>query len=308
MAEQGAIRLLLNGGAQDRCGPAPARSSPPTVRVIRSAEVIPELAAELAALSRQAYTGSDPLPGLPEPDGQFETPQQVLATLDAAGQVYLVEDGPGRLLAALRVSTAPGCWRVSRISVLPAARGRGLVRPVLDAVARDAHEQGIAWLELDAVVERCLPPLYARLGFDVRSSWPSPDKPLSEVTMRRPSAGPAGPVPLGWPNAQLSEHRAVVAWFLRGRTLLRISRPASGDPLADAIAAAGRLRGAGALLAGLDLSRQDARTDRIEVFHAGRTHPEHLMPRRRNADALALWRPTPGREVAIGDLGAGGTP
>jgi GNAT superfamily N-acetyltransferase len=308
MAERDAIRLLTDS-VQDGSQPAPAASGLPAARVVRPAEVTPELAAGLAALSRQAYAGSDPLPGLPAPDGQFETPQEVLATLDPAGRVYLVQDGPGRLLAALRVSPAPGCWRVGRISVLPAARGRGLVGWLLDAVAGDARQQGVAWLELDAVVERCLPPLYARLGFDVRSSWPSPDKPLSEVTMRRPTAGPAGPVPLGWSNALLGEHRAVVAWFLRGSALLRISRPASGDPLADAVGAAARIEHADALLAGLDLSRQDPdHLDRIEVSHAGRTHPEHLMPRRRNADTLALWRPAPGREVAIGDLWAGGTP
>lgn len=302
------IRLLPDG-AQDRSEPASAQPRPYTARVIGSADVTARLAEELAALSRQAYTGSDPLPGLPAPDGQFETPDRVLATLDPAGRVYLVQDSLNRLLAALRMSPAPDCWRISRISVLPAVRGRGLVRLLLDAVARDAHELGIAWLELDAVVERCLPPRYARLGFDVRSSWPSPDKPLSEVTMRRRTAGPAGPVPLGWSNALLSEHRAVLAWFLRGRTLLRISRPASGDPLADALRATARIERAGALLAGLDLSQQGAdRADRIEVFPSGRTHPEHLMPRRRNASVLALWRPSPGREVAISELAPGGTP
>lgn len=271
--------------------------------VERWTELRPELADELARLTRLAYADSDPLPGLPEPDGQFETPAAVFEAVRGSGSIYLVAE-PDRWVAALRVRPALGCWRVGRITVLPGRRHRGLVRRLLDAVARDAREQGVDWLELDAVVERCLPPLYARLGFQVRSNWPSPDKPLSELTMRRASAGPAGPVPLGWQHARLSRHATVIAWFLSGRTLLRAGQPASGDPLADVLTAADALHRPGLLLAGVDLSPQPAAEFRV-FTEVGRHHPQHLMPRSRQVDTLALWRPVPGMEIPLDELAGG---
>ncbi|MFL6161531.1 MAG: GNAT family N-acetyltransferase [Jatrophihabitantaceae bacterium] len=271
-----------------------------TVELVGSADLTLELAGQLAWLTRLAYAGSDPLPGLPDPDGQFETPAAVLDSVRGSGSIYHVTE-QGRPVAALRVRPAADCWRVSRISVLPGHRRRGLVRSLLDTVARDAHERGVGWLELDAVVERCLPPLYARLGFQVLSNWPSPDKPLSELTMRRATAGPAGPAPLGWRRARLTEHASVLSWWLSGRTLLRTSWPASGDPLADAHAAGVALDRSGLLLAGVDLSPRPAGGLRL-FAGAGRSEKEHLMPRSRHADTLALWRPAPSTEPPLDQL------
>lgn len=271
--------------------------------VERWTELTPELVEELARLTRLAYAHSDPLPGLPEPDGQFETPAAVRDSVRGPGSIYLVAE-PDRLVAALRVRPAGNCWRVGRIAVLPSRRHCGLVRLLLDTVARDAREHGVDWLELDAVVERCLPALYARLGFRVRSNWPSPDKPLSEVTMRRATAEPADPVALGWRQARLSRHATVTGWFLDGRTLLRASRPSSGDPLTDLLAAAGALDRPGLLLAGVDLSAGPAEQP-AAFTDAGRNHPEHLMPRSRQPDTLALWRPIPGRELPLDELAGG---
>lgn len=273
------------------------------VGLFRSAEVTRELARELAQLTRQAYAGSDPLPGLPEPDGQFETTAAVLNTVAGSGSVYALAD-QGRQVAALRVRPAGDCWRISRISVLPGYRNRGLVRLLLDAVTRDALDRRIEWLELDAVVERCLPPLYARLGFQVRSNWPSPDKPLSELTMRRRTSARASSAPFAWRNARLAEHAVVIVWLLRGQTLLRVCQRASGDPLADALAAAAAVDRPGLLLAGVDLARQPGGP--IRVFAgAGRTQPEHLMPRNEHADTVALWRPRPGSEPSFDELAGG---
>jgi GNAT superfamily N-acetyltransferase len=272
----------------------------------RSLAADPELPGRLARLTRLAYAGSDPLPGLPVPDGQFETPAAVLDAVGERGSVYTVAGHHGQV-AALLARPAAGCWRISRISVLPAYRGRGLVRLLLDAVARDAHERQVDWLELDAVVERCLPALYARLGFQVRSNWPSPDKPLSELTMRRPTADPARPVALGWQQARLSEHATVVGWWLSGQTLLRVAQHASGDPLTDVLDGAAALGRPDLLFAGLDLSPRPTRAaDRFQHFpRGGRTYPEHLMPRSRHRDTLALWRAAPGREVPLDLLARG---
>jgi len=273
------------------------------VGVLRFEDVTGELAGQLAQLTRSAYAGSDPLPGLPEPDGQFETTAAVLHTVAGPGWLYTLAD-QGGLVAALRARPADDCWRVSRISVLPGYRNRGLVRLLLDAVARDARRRGIDWLELDAVVERCLPPVYARLGFAVLSNWPSPDKPLSEVTMRRRAAEPAGAMPLDWQGARLTEHATVVSWLLSGQTLLRVPQRASGDPRADTLAAAAAVDRPGLLLAGVDLSPQPGGP--IRVFaDAGRTQPDHLMPRTRHAGTLALWRPRPGSEPSLDELAGG---
>jgi GNAT superfamily N-acetyltransferase len=283
-----------------------AGTAPAGIEVVRFEEVTTGLAAELAELTRSAYAGSDPLPGLPEPDGQFDTAAAVLHTVAGPGWVYTLAGEAGRAgqVAALRVRPARDCWRVSRISVSPAYRNRGLVRSLLDAVARDARHRGIDWLELDAVVERCLPPLYARLGFRVLSNWPSPDKPLSEVTMRRSTGEPAVAMPLAWRDARLSEHATVVGWLLSGQTLLRIPQRASGDPLADTLAAAAAVDRRGLLLAGVDLSLQPGGP--IQVFAgAGRLQPDHLMPRNRHPDTLALWRPRPGGEPSLDELTGG---
>jgi GNAT superfamily N-acetyltransferase len=280
-----------------------AGATPADIVVVRFEEITTGLAAELAELTRLAYAGSDPLPGLPEPDGQFETTAAVLHTVAGPGWVYTLADRAGQV-AALRVRPAQECWRVSRISVSPAYRNRGLVRLLLDAVARHARHRGVQWLELDAVVERCLPPLYARLGFRVLSNWPSPDKPLSEVTMRRHTGEPAVAVPLDWRDARLSEHATVVSWLLSGQSLLRIPHRASGDPLADMLAAASAVDRSDLQLAGVDLSPRPGGP--IQVFaDAGRAQPDHLMPRNRDPGTLALWRPRPGSEPSLDELTGG---
>lgn len=282
----------------------PSDQQPMVIGPIGAGQLTAELAAELARLTRLAYAGSDPLPGLPVPDGQFDSPAMVLDAVAGSGVIYLVTD-QGRPVAASRVRPAGDCWRVGRISVLPGYRNRGLVRLLLDVIARQAQAQGVGWLELDAVVERCLPPLYTRLGFAVRSNWPSPDKLLSELTLRRSTAEPARPVPLGWPDATLTEHDTVFAWLLSGRTLFQVAQVASGNPLADVLTAAATLDRPGLLLAGVDLSSRPA-ADRVRIFaEGGRTQPEHLMPRRRHAGTLALWRPIPGRETPLTELAGG---
>jgi GNAT superfamily N-acetyltransferase len=156
-------------------------------------------AAEIAAFTRAAYHGSDPLPGLPSPDGAGDTPAEVLADVTAGTTIWLAEDATGRPVGALRVRTeSRGDWRLSRLAVAPSHRGRGVARTLVAAVDRLAVDRLVPALRLDAVVERCLPSLYVRFGFRVVGHWLSGDKPLTEVTMeRRPgtvlaSVGPRG--------------------------------------------------------------------------------------------------------------------
>ena len=125
--------------------------------------------------------------------------------------------------------------------------------------------------------------------------------------MRRRTAGPAAAMPLSWRHALLSEHTTVIGWLLSDRTLLRVGQPASGDPLADVLAAASALDRPGLLLAGVDLGLRPASgTHRVRVFaDGGRMQPEHLMPRTQHADTLALWRPRPGSEPSLDTLAGG---
>jgi len=282
------------------------------VRIFR-ADAAGRLAEPLATLTRRAYADSDPLPGLPAPDGAFETPEAVHAELAAGTEVYAAwpdaawpdADGPDTAgaIAALRVHRREAAWEISRISVLPGWRGTGLVRLLVAEVSRQAADSGVPAIELAAVVERCLAPLYAGLGFRVRCNWPSPDKQLSEVTMRL--AEPATPLRFGWQDAAFTEHAAVVGWFLAGDRLFRIGVPAGGDPLADTARAGNLLGEPDALLAGVDLSRRPTDAgNRVAPVGRGRLHPEHLMPRTRHPDTLAIWRPVPGRELPMTELEA----
>ncbi len=225
------------------------------------------------------------------------------AELAAGGEVYAAWPEHAGPVAALRVRRAERSWVISRISVLPGWRGTGLVRLLLAAVADRAAAAGVAELELAAVVERCLPALYAGLGFQVRDNWPSPGKPLSEVTMCRRCDGPVIPGRFGWQQAVFTEHDAVACWFLTGDRLVRVTVSASGTPLADTVRAARLLGEPGALLAGVDLSRQrPGDRDLVEPVAGDRRHPDHLMPRVRQPSTLAVWRPTPGRELPVAEL------
>src|SRR6185312_7095106 len=152
-------------------------------------------AERVAALTRVAYRGSDPLPGLPTPDGAFETAAAVRAALADGELLWLARDDAGDLRGALRVAARPAAtWHVQRVVVDPRARGAGVARELLATVERAAHLRGVQRLRLHAVVERCLPPLYARLGFEVVDHWPADDKGLTELTMQRRPGAPAG----GW--------------------------------------------------------------------------------------------------------------
>ncbi|WP_433374819.1 GNAT family N-acetyltransferase [Streptosporangium sp. CA-115845] len=214
-----------------------------------SAREAGDRAVEIAALTRAAYRGSDPLSGLPMPDGARETPAEVMSDVAGGTTVWLAEDAAGRPLGALRVrTTSQGSWRLSRLAVAPSTRGRGLARTLVTAVDRLAVDRRIPVLRLDAVVERCLPSLYARLGFRAVRHWPSGDKPLTEVTMeRRPGTAFASAEPCGMalppPRSDL-----LLLWLLTRDALLaligdheEVRRGAAAFP--------------GAAVAGLDLWR-----------------------------------------------------
>ncbi|GIM97035.1 GNAT family N-acetyltransferase [Paractinoplanes toevensis] len=257
-------------------------------------------AGEIAALTRAAYAAGDPFPGLPVPDGARETAASVRADLRAGALVWVVRDPAGRLTGVLRVHPHAGEWEISRVATDPARRRTGAARALLSMVDEAAVAAGIARIRLDAVVERCLPPFYARLGYRPERHWLPGDKPLSEVSMIRSPGTPvtAGPawLPPG-PEAAL-----VVTWLLDDRGLTAVI----GTGTATA--------GPGARLAGVDVHPDPGRHDEVLAGLARHGRPAgaevhfpvpraqlraHLMPRTVHPDLHARYRPAPGAEPLV---------
>lgn len=280
------------------------------VRMLTGAEAVGR-AAELASLTRAAYQGSDPFRGLPVPDGARELPGDVLADLGRGAVIWVAEHRGSPPAGVLRVTEAAGgAWEIGRISVHPAHCGRGVARGLVDAVDRAAVARHIPALRLNAVVERCLPSLYLRLGFAPVRHWPAADKPLTEVTMER---GPA--TQYGAPGCDpclpaASTRDVLLVWEMTsGALAARVTRGPYG-PHTGA-------RAPGTRLAGVDLWR-DAGThaedalreallsrggrpdDGAVVFPADRAAVRaHLMPRTAHPRLLAGYRPPPGKEPPV---------
>ncbi|MGP3983826.1 GNAT family N-acetyltransferase [Streptomyces sp. KR80] len=270
----------------------------------------------IAALTRAAYRDSDPLPGLPVPDGARETEAAVLADLRRGATVWLAEDATGEPVGALRVTEQrDGAWAVARVSVVPAVRGSGVARALLDAVDAAAAEHGVPVIRLDAVVERCLPSLYARLGFRAIRHWPSGDKPLTEVTMERRPGAPVLPHPLPWVPPAGGPGVLLVVWLLTVTDLVAVVEYGEGDgtrpPFPDTAVPPG------ARLAGIDVWRDAQPYERealVRRFAAlGRRTGDgtvcfppdrgglraHVMPRTVDPRLHARYRPVPGAEPPL---------
>ncbi|ARZ72268.1 GNAT family N-acetyltransferase [Streptomyces sp. HU2014] len=262
----------------------------------------------IAALTRAAYRGSDPLPGLPVPDGAAETADRVRADVARGATVWLAHDHAGEPAGTLRVHARPdGAWEIGRVSVGPAARGGGVARALLRAVESAAAAHGVPVLRLDAVVERCLPPLYARLGFTPVHHWPSDDKPLTEVTMERRPGTPVDPRTPPW--AAPDPDALCVRWLTTPAALVAVV----GDDTAAV---------PGARLAGLDVwhgatSPQRAGLterlaalgrrvgDTVIAFPSARAATRaHLMPRTVEPRLHAWCRFRPGAEPPLRALSA----
>ncbi|MGW7276369.1 GNAT family N-acetyltransferase [Streptomyces sp. NPDC054864] len=284
------------------------RAPTPTTGItvdVTTADASRALTEEIADLTRTAYTGSDPLPGLPVPDGAVETAGQVARDLAAAQRLWVARDHAGHAVAALRTADAGASWEVRRIAVLPSWRGRGVLRQLLDTVQHTAAEQHIDTLRLDAVVERCLPALYAHLGFTPVRVFRAGDKPLTERHMERRCTAPASPA-----TTPAGLH---LCWFTARGQLLATVEHADG---ADAAVAAARPHlPAAARLAGVDvlpdaelrhtgtvLRQLPAPTTPGGARALGRARtdvPFHLLPRSFAPRLLSLTRHAPGRELPL---------
>ncbi|WP_316520114.1 GNAT family N-acetyltransferase [Kitasatospora brasiliensis] len=278
------------------------------ISVLRGTTVAAE---EVAALTRAAYRMSDPLPGLPVPDGAGDTAGSVLADLARGTVVWLARDALGEPVGALRLrESADGAWEISRIAVAPAARGGGVARALVSAVEHAALRSGPTVLRLDAVVERCLPTLYDRLGFRTVRHWPAEDKPLTEVTMERHPGTPVEPQLLPWAPPESGNTALAVLWLVTSDALLAVV----GDTH-DCWATAAAVPGA--RLAGVDLHRGPGSHDRDALLARLAAHGlrpgvtavaspaergavrAHLMPRTVDPGLYAHVRLAPAAELPM---------
>jgi hypothetical protein len=159
------------------------------------------------------------------------------------------------------------------------------------------------------VIERCLPQVYARLGYRAGSRWPSGDKPLTEVTMTRQPRLPRRALAFPWEGDDaLPAGGLLVSWWLtRGGALEAVVDLVGRDPL-RAVRARGLERGGPAALAGADMwagaGRREldavagrlaetgrSRAGAVVGYGGGPARPAaYLMPRQLDPRLLALWR------------------
>ncbi|MEZ0115023.1 GNAT superfamily N-acetyltransferase [Catenulispora sp. EB89] len=295
-----------------------------------AADATEEWAERVAVLTRAAYAGSDPWPILPAPDGATESAESVLRFVARGGMVWTATDpADGDLIAVLRTeprADASGfpAWFVSRVGTAAAHRGTGVGRRLLAEVEQAAIRHAVAVLRLDAVIERCVPPFYAALGYRVVAHLlAEDDKLLTEVAMERapvlarracPPFPMTNPVTAAAPVPQ-EPATAVLLWFLDGASLAALPCPES-DTLASALAHARRVLGQDLPLAGADLWRGSAQefADTVRAIPGARTergtsalrfsggradNRAHLMPRTHHRDLWAAFRPAPGAEPPI---------
>jgi ribosomal protein S18 acetylase RimI-like enzyme len=111
-----------------------------------------------------------------EHDGLLDPPSSVTReTLDrfrariGAGRLFVAEAG-GQIVGCVLCRPEEGCLYFGRLAVLPAWRGRGIARKLVERVEAEARAQGLARVQLG--VRTALPRLrasYERMGYRVVS-------------------------------------------------------------------------------------------------------------------------------------------
>jgi GNAT superfamily N-acetyltransferase len=271
-------------------------------------------AGPIAAATRQAYAAADPVPGLPSPDGSRDSAAEVAAELRDGTRAWLALEPDGAPAGVIRVRDhgAAG-WEISRVATVPSSKRQGVGRRILREVERAAADAQVPRVWLNAVVERCLPSFYARLGYHVVDHWPN-SKALSEVTMQRAPGAPPCPEIFPW-AAVAPPGGPVLCWFTVGKALWLAIIDDADSVLAAVSVAADRLAAAGlpdSRLAGVDLPTGDLAHPRWLLARLGDGTADvrrvaddrlavrcHLTPRAVHPQLLAFWRLPPGHEVAV---------
>jgi GNAT superfamily N-acetyltransferase len=259
-------------------------------------------AACVAAVTVRGYGRPEPVAGLPAPDGRAERSADVLADLERGARVLTV-GVDGVPAGAVRMLPGPdGAWTVRRLAVdgrFGGLRlGARLVQAVEDEAARAAPPRCTAKVSLDAVVERGVPPFYARLGYRTVAHWPAGDKPLSEVTMTRSVGGPRRRLDHPWEGDDVAPRDGLLVGYFRttgtaGAGPLVVTVGPAGGRAADLVREQG-------LLAAAELGDPSGQLRCVGADHVPGTHRGPVlvgaaasgfaMPRTITDRALALWR------------------
>ncbi|TCO60853.1 GNAT family N-acetyltransferase [Actinocrispum wychmicini] len=269
--------------------------SAPALTTITIDNVNAETAERVAAVTRRSYVDSDPLPGLPTPDGAVEDAGHVMRFLADGGSIRALRIDEA-IVAVLRTKLlSDGAWWVARVAVDPAARARGVGRWLMAEVEATARAEGARTVRLDAVIERCLLPYYANLGYRaVAYHLPDDGKLLTEAAMERDLTQPPEPMPVYGPDPGATGR---ITWYVTPNGLIATTEPVGRGRLAGVDV----WRGDPAELPELLRTTPGARpTDdpRVVVFRASRANvPLHRMPRALHSDLWAVARFRPGHEI-----------
>ncbi len=249
---------------------------------------------QIAAATRSAFQGTEPVSGLPTADGARETVSSLAEDLATGAWLAVARDGIGRIVGSVRAFAEPsGAWVVRRLAVLPSLRGSGLAQALMRHLEEAAAADGAPFVRLDAVVERGNPPFYASLGYTTTAHFPGPGKPLSEVAMHRDLSAAPGKLRYPWEGEAAPRHYALlITWHTDGaRTVARYHRDVD-----DAVRVARRPI-AGHTFVGADGCRDAAIADIVgkaagDGLFAGAppSVAAYRMPRTVHPDLLALWR------------------
>lgn len=152
--------------------------------VLRTATIgdAASIAATIAAAFAQ-YRGKL----VPESGAFRETAEGIAAEL-ARRTSAIVAERNGEMLGCVLVEEIEGDLYFGRLSVLPAARGLGLARLLIDAVEAEALRRGLAGVRLGVrIVLTDNQRLFASLGYreTSREAHPGFDRPTS-INMRKP--------------------------------------------------------------------------------------------------------------------------
>jgi len=124
---------------------------------------VPQDAALMHGISLQAWRGTvDPNSSL------FDETQAYVAGILARGGGFILWacDQPAGSVRYFPAARDPGVWEVKRLGVIPAWRGRGLGKALMDAVVSAARRAGVRGLQIGIRADQPkLIDFYTALGF-----------------------------------------------------------------------------------------------------------------------------------------------
>jgi predicted GNAT family N-acyltransferase len=136
----------------------------------------PDELSQALALRHAVFCGEQGVPEHLERDEHDQTALHLVAL-----------DGAGRVVATCRLVPGEAAWRLGRMAVAAAQRGRGVGARLLEAAHREAAAAGAPAMELHAQLTAA--PFYARAGYAPEGEE-FEEAGIAHVAMRRPLVSP----------------------------------------------------------------------------------------------------------------------